>query len=218
MTWNWSHSSEGRRVLVMFLWKINASIGATLRLSHTNSSNTVVKCSFTSSIRRMTRNKFHLLDQFFTSFFHLAVSGALLLYMTCFLHNSQCTPYCSAICWCSFKNLHNRLQHMYEATWTLPTDKCLLLIFLRYIKVIYFRTSPSSILSSSSSYLSENNSSLSSGVKLFVSDSSPSNSAMSSSLLLFALKAETTSLPLSVKTINNLLHDISHSACNHPLK
>ena len=132
--------------------------------------------------------------------------------MTCLLsHNSQCTLYCSAICWCSLKNLHNQLQCMYEATSTLPTNKCLFVIFLTYIKVIYFRTSPSSILSSSSSYWSGNNSLLSSSVMLFVLDSSPSDSAMSSSLFLFDLKAETMSLPLLVKTLKNLLHGIWHS-------
>ena len=111
------------------------------------------------------------LGSFWTSFLQLVVSGALLLYMACLLHKSRCTLYCSAICCYSLKNIHNQLQHMYDATWTLPIDKCLLVIFLTYIKVIYFRTSPSFILSSSSSYWSGNNSSLSSSVTLFVSDS-----------------------------------------------
>ena len=66
MTQNWSHSFEGQRVLVMFLWKINAAI-ETRSGFHSNSSNTVVKCSLFSNIRQMTRsNEFHRDGQFLT--------------------------------------------------------------------------------------------------------------------------------------------------------
>ena len=84
---------------------------------------------------------------------------------------------------------------MYNTTCTLPTDKCFMVIFLTYIKVIYFRTSPTSILFISS-LRSGNNSSLSSSVTLSVSYLSPSDSAMSLHCVWFERL-----LPLSVKTL-----------------
>ena len=72
---------------------------ATLRFSHSNSSNTVVKYPFTSSIRHMTwYNESNRVGQFFTSFFPAScIRRSVALHGDYFLHNSQCTLYCSAI-------------------------------------------------------------------------------------------------------------------------
>ena len=76
-------------LLVTFVWWVkgfsNVSMyfhWSTLRFAHFNCSKTVVKCSYTSTIRHMTRiNESHRLHgQCLTGFFQLAVSSTLLLY------------------------------------------------------------------------------------------------------------------------------------------
>ena len=141
---------------------------------------------------------------FLPAFLQLAVSGALLLYMTCLL-SSQQPMHSTVLLYAGAVSKTFTTQHMYKATWMLLTNKCFLLIFLTYIKVIYFRTSTLFHLFSSS--WSVNNSLLSSSVMLSVSDL-----AMPSSFLSFPLKAATMSFPLWVKTLKSLLNGISHSA------
>ena len=85
----WSRSSDWQRVLVMFLWKINAFIEPRWGFLTVTLPTRVVKCPFTLSIRHMTRNKSYWVGQFFTSFFPAICSGALLLYMTCLISSQQ---------------------------------------------------------------------------------------------------------------------------------
>ena len=90
-----------------------------LPLSHVEvfplySSNTVVKCSFTSSIRPMTRNnESHQVGQFILAFFHLDVSGTRFLYMITIANALFTVLLC---CGAVSKNLHNQSRSMYEAT------------------------------------------------------------------------------------------------------
>ena len=110
---------------------------ATLRFSP-NSSNTVVKCSSTSSIRHMTRNnESHRVGHFFTGFFPAScIRCTVALHDLFTFFTIASTLFTLAICWCSFKNIHNQLQHKYKATWMLPTDKCFVVIYLTYISYL----------------------------------------------------------------------------------
>ena len=116
--------------------------------------------------------------------------------------------YSIAICWYSFKKLHNELQRMQKQHLNASNRQMLFGDLSHISKLSTSELAPSSILSISSLRY-QNNSSLSSSVTLSVSYSSPSDSAMSS-LCCFLRKAATMLLPLSV--LNYLLHGISHSA------
>ena len=140
---------------------------ATLMFFHSHSSHTVVKCSFTWSIQHMTGN----------NECHQALCCST--WLVYFLHNSQCTNY----------SYYMLVQFQYKATWTLPTDKFFWVIFLTYWRFTSAQAH-SSLLSISFSFRSGNNSSLSSSVTLYVSDSSPSDSIMSSSLCYLLWKLQ----------------------------
>ena len=89
----------------------------------------------------MTRNnESHRFGHFFTNFFsaNCIRRSVALPWLVYLLHSGQCAFYCSAICWCSFKILHNqctmqpeRFQLTNASWWSFS-----------HIKVIYFRTSP----------------------------------------------------------------------------
>ena len=99
----WSHSSDCFYEDKCFHW-------ATLRFYHSNSSITELLSALLLQAFDIWLEITNLigLGIFFTSFFQLSVQALFCsTWLVRFLHNSQCTLYCSAICWCSFKNLHN---------------------------------------------------------------------------------------------------------------
>ena len=159
---------------------------ATLRFSHCNSANTVVKCSFTPTIRHMTRiNKCHRVGLFFTGFSSkLYQALCFSTWLICTLHNSQCTILLIGYMLVQFqKPSPTYVQSMQPERFQLTNAS-----FWSFSHHIY-RFSTSYSLSSRSG----NNSLLSSGVRLSVSDSSPSDSAMSTSLCCLLWKLQPSS-------------------------
>ena len=153
----------GKRIIVMFLWKINASIeprwgfpNLTLLLS-------------APSLYMTRNNESHWVGQFFTSIFSAScIRRSDALWLVYFLHNSQCTLLFCYYAGAVSKKLHNQLKRIYKAIWTPPTNNFFLVIFLTIISKLstselapWYRSSP----------WCGYNSSLTSSVTLSVSDS-----------------------------------------------
>ena len=164
----------------MFLWKINASIEP--RWGFPTLTHLIQQLStFTSSICHMTWNNESIrVRQYFTNFYPAScIRRSVARHGDYFLHNSQCTLYCSAIIMLvQFRTLHNQLQHMYKAPERFQPTNASWWSFSHIYKLSTSEIALSSILSSSFPSWSGNYSSLSSSVTLIVSDSSPSDSAV----------------------------------------
>ena len=130
----WSHSSDGQRVLVMILWKINASIEPCWGF-HTNF---CITSPLLEAFDIWLEIRFWAV--FLLAFFELAASGALLLYMTCLLSSQWLINYLlSCYMLVQFQKPSQQIATYVQSNLNASN---FMVVYLTYIKVIYFRTNP----------------------------------------------------------------------------